>query len=93
MFDWVLNAPLSIGAFFKQKVGVLNQCRNASIQKQSPKGVLQKIVPNIFKKFTGKNLCRSFFLNKVAGRTQQANTELNLEIKHGTDMPNVYKIK
>ena len=92
MFDWVLNAPLSIGTFFKQK-GVLNQCGNASIQKQSPGGVLQKIVPNIFKKFTGKNLCRSFFLNKVVGLTQQANTELNLEIKHGTDMPNVYKIK
>ena len=36
-------------------------------QKQSPGGVLEKVVYKNFAKFTGKHLCQSLFFNKVAG--------------------------
>ena len=36
-------------------------------QKQSPGGVLLKSVPRNFAKFTGKHLCRSLFVDEVAG--------------------------
>ena len=43
------------------------------VQKQSqfPKGALQKRVLRDFAKFTGKHLCQSLFINKVAGQGQQ----------------------
>ena len=37
-----------------------------SMQKQSPRGVLKKGALKTFTKLTGKYLCQSFFLNKVA---------------------------
>ena len=37
------------------------------IQKQLSGGVLQKVALKNFTKFTGKQLCKSLFFNKVAG--------------------------
>ena len=60
--------------------GVLGPCRTSmmnhfakilqtyfTVQKQSLRGVLIKNVLKNFAKFTGKHLCQSLFLNKVAG--------------------------
>ena len=38
------------------------------MQRQSSRGILLKGVLKNFTKFTGKHLCQSLFLNKVAGR-------------------------
>ena len=51
----------------------IKQVMIVMIQKQSPRGVLQKrcsakkVFLEISKKFTGKHLCQSLFFNKVAG--------------------------
>ena len=47
------------------------QGTNAKFQKQSPGGVLEKKCFENFAKFTGKHLCQSFFINKVAGYSLQ----------------------
>ena len=52
---------------FRIKKQPLTSDYKDTCQKQSPGGVLKKGVLENFAKCTGKHLCQSLFLNKVAG--------------------------
>ena len=69
VFKWIAFTFM-LHKFLYDNVNCIFKMLNASflrIQKQSPEVFCKKGVHTNFKKFTGKLLCQSLFLNKVAG--------------------------
>ena len=67
MFDRVLNTLLHVFLHISRTSLQWDLLLLTGVQKQPPEVLFKKAVLKIFFKFTGKNLCQSFFFNNVAG--------------------------
>ena len=67
MFDRVLNTLLHVFLHISRTSLQWDLLLLTGVQKQPPEVLFKKAVLKNFFKFTGKNLCQSFFFNKVAG--------------------------
>ena len=67
MFDRVLNTLLHVFLHISRTSLQWDLLLLTGVQKQPPEVLFKKAVLKNFFKFTGKNLCQSFFFSKVAG--------------------------
>ena len=68
MFDRVLNTLLHVFLHISRTSLQWDLLLLTGVQKQPPEVLFKKAVLKNFFKFTGKNLCQSFFFNKVLSK-------------------------